>query len=102
VAVVRVVVFVKVATLLHAAEIFSGAQFETRVGVSSARFFAAAVTDSVTNLVSVATMIVVSREEMTVLVTVAGGGIEVEASVMVVNARVETVVAMLEVSTGGT
>jgi hypothetical protein len=44
---------------------------------------------------------VVSPEESTVLVTVTGGGVDVEVSVAVMIVTVETVATIFEVSTGG-
>ena len=102
VAVVWVMVVVQVATLLHAAEIFLGNQVATRAGVDSSRFFTGSCASTVVVLVSVATTTVVNAAETAVLVTVTVGGVDVEVSVVVVRARIETVAAVCTVSFGGT
>jgi hypothetical protein len=101
VAVVWVVVDVNVATLLHAAEIFSGAHVATRAGVATSRFLSAFAAKTIVVVVSVATTTVVVPEEMSVLVVVTAGGVDVVVSVVVVRVTVETVAAMRKVSSGG-
>jgi hypothetical protein len=84
VAVVSVTDGVAVAILLHAAEIFSGAQLATTEGVASSRLRRAFGAARVVVTVRVATTTVVRPLETAVLVIVTRAGVEVEVSVVVV------------------